>query len=145
MGGLGLQDANMVNKALLAKHSSRILDKPNSIVSSRVRNKYLVPHSNFQFKMCSKASLAWRGISRNSHFITDHLRWRLECGDHGDIHSKYCSHHISSPPSRVLVTDLLNHNSYDWDMDKINIVCLEDEVNHIIVWPHPIRGRPYIL
>lgn len=70
-GLLGLRDYHLVYNALLEKHTWRILERLDFVVSSRVQNKYLVPYFDFQFKRAPRVTLVWRGIRRNSNIITN--------------------------------------------------------------------------
>lgn len=55
---------------------------------------------------------------------------------------KFIAKMLSGHPSGIMVNDMLNHDDYMWDVDKIRLVCSEDDTRLILNASRPIRYVP---
>lgn len=60
-------------------------------------------------------------------------------GDKIDIKSLFGDGHVDGPPTSVLVSDLLDHSTYSWDLSKINLVCNDVQAAALLTNSGPIR------
>ena len=76
-GGMGFQNLQAFNLALLAKQGWWILSNPNSLVSRVYKAKYF-PHDDIlNSKKGNNPSYTWRSIHNSMEIIRKCTRWRV--------------------------------------------------------------------
>uniref|UniRef100_A0A803N1Y0 Reverse transcriptase zinc-binding domain-containing protein n=1 Tax=Chenopodium quinoa TaxID=63459 RepID=A0A803N1Y0_CHEQI len=61
-GGLGMRDLSVFNKAMLAKQVCRLLNKPNSLMSKTLKQKYFPNCELMEAKVNTNVSYTWRSL-----------------------------------------------------------------------------------
>ena len=79
-GGMGFQDLQAFNLAMLAKQGWQILTNPNFIMARVFKARYF-PHDNIlSSKKGRSPSYAWRSIHNSLEVIRKGARWRVGNG-----------------------------------------------------------------
>lgn len=158
-GGLRLQDIQCFKDALLAKQTWRIITKPNYLLRWTLMGKYCNHESLLEVSLMSSCSHGWRGIIIGRDLLEPNLG--MSIGNRKDV-SVWRDSWISSSaqirpfgPHRedehdMMVDELLDINSMEWDKDKIQlflpnfeqqILCLKSiktgACDHIYWLPNP--------
>jgi hypothetical protein len=79
-GGMGFKDLVVFNLALLAKQSWRILQDPNSLVASILKEKHFPSGSFLSTNLGRRSSYAWRSICQAREVLEDGLLRRAGNG-----------------------------------------------------------------
>jgi hypothetical protein len=79
-GGMGFQDLNVFNQALLAKQCWRLWTSPDSLTAQIFKSKYYPNCSILEAQLGGKPSFAWRSIQGASKIVSDGLIWRIGTG-----------------------------------------------------------------
>ena len=86
--GMGFQDFNCFNKALLAKQFWKIWQNPDSLVSRIMKAKYFANCSILEAKMGYRPSFAWRSILGSCELVKEGMFWRIGNGESTAIRGK---------------------------------------------------------
>ena len=141
-GGMGFQDLQAFNLAMLVKQGWRILTNPDSLVARVFKAKYF-PHDDIlnSKKSCSP-SYAWWSIHNNLEVIRKGTRWRL--GNGHKIHiweDKWLpmptTFKVISPPFDFgdfpMVLSLIDKDTKWWKDNVIYSLFLPFEANTILL------------
>ncbi|PKI39927.1 hypothetical protein CRG98_039680 [Punica granatum] len=80
-GGLGLQDLNLFNDALLAKLGWGVITNPSALWVRVLKGKYINRlEPSIQLKICSSNSWQWRGIARAWNRAPAGAAWTVRNG-----------------------------------------------------------------
>lgn len=80
-GGLGFQDLESFNKALIAKQLWRVLTQPHSLVATILREKYYKSEGFMTVKAKGTKSLLWTSLWAARQLIEGGSRWRIRNGE----------------------------------------------------------------
>lgn len=118
-GGLGFRELESFNLALLAKQLWRILDNPDSLVASVMKEKYFKRTTILDAQARSNASLMWKSIMAARGVIKNGARWRVGDGEKINIWSDRWlptpSYFKLQSPVKILAEDALVKNLFSED------------------------------
>jgi hypothetical protein len=80
-GGIGFQDLQLFNKALLARQGWRLMQHPHSLVCRVVKAKYFPHHSFLEPSVKGNASFIWCSICESKDVLRVGMRWLVGMGD----------------------------------------------------------------
>ena len=130
-GGLGFRDLEMFNLSLLAKQGWHLLQTPDSLAATIIREKYY-PHGTFlDSNIGHRPSYAWRSIWKAKSFLREGLVWRVGNGHSIRIwEDRWLSHPLMYVPQAqaqgldqgAMVSDLLDLDTNWWKMDVVQAV-----------------------
>ncbi|XP_019097511.1 PREDICTED: uncharacterized protein LOC109131263 [Camelina sativa] len=138
MGGLGLRDIKLFNKALLAKLSWRILTNPQSLLARVLKGKYCKDLSFLDSSAPNSASHGWKSICIGKDLLKNNLGVLVGSGDCTRLwRSPWLS--LSSPlapmgpPTKatqhLTVADLIIPGTNEWNSNLIrNILPMYEDV-----------------
>ena len=155
-GGLGFKDLVKFNEAMLAKQVWRLLHDQSSLFFQVFKAKYF-PHGTVFEAKKSSGSYAWQSILKARPVIEAGLMWRVGNGSTIRVYwdkwlpGKFPST-IKSPrvgvPGDVRVDSLIDQDTIQWDLEKIDLLFLPFEAAKIksipicitnqadcIIWP----------
>jgi ribonuclease HI len=122
-GGMGFRDIEVLNIALLAKQGWRILQHPESMVGTVMKDKYAW-RSIIRAREALERGLAWRVGNRESIRVWSD-KWLL-----GSPHFKVQSPVLESDPN-MRVCDLIDEVSGWWKVGVIRELLLSSDVEAI--------------
>jgi exonuclease III len=139
-GGLGFRDLEWFNMALLAKQGWRLLQNPDSLAATVLKEKYY-PHGEFlEASLGRKPSYVWRSFWNARPLLIEGLCWRVGDGSKIRIWSdkwvpKVVGGYIQSPVSildqNAKVSELLNRDTNWWDTGLIHEIFSAEEARLI--------------
>lgn len=130
LGGLGFKNIEDYNDILLAKLSWRILSKPESLLARVLKGKYFPDSSIMESNEKSGSSHGWTSIMAGKAVLDKGVGYLV--GNGNDIRA-WSDPWLSTinpvvpigPPTfdnqNLLVKDLLDQRSNDWDLEKIRL------------------------
>ncbi|KAM1795771.1 hypothetical protein ACFX11_036078 [Malus domestica] len=125
MGRLGFRDLVGFNLAMLAKIGWRVMDKPESMLSMVLRDKYF-PHSSFEEARQQKnSSWGWKGILLGRQIMLWGLRWRVGNGETVRVADPWVPKpHSFKPVLRSLdpntrVCELMTVDRQGWNLEAL--------------------------
>lgn len=141
-GGMGFQDIHLFNKALLAKHSWRIIKNPQSLMARVLRGKYFHEGDFLQAKEGSNLSLTWKSILWGRTLFEEGFRWRIGNGARIYIsQDKWLDRKGASAPVWVKdewkckrLIDLLNDHG-EWKEEAVKEAFLPEDAKAILRMP----------
>ena len=150
VGGLGMRDFLKFNKALLAKISWRLLDKPDCLLGKILKGKYLPESHILLVEEASSISHGWRSILIGRNLLLKNLGWAV--GDGLSINiwqdpwlSMSKQERPMGPPTEqsaeLRVADLMIADTRQWDKAKIRRL-LPDYEERILCLRSSISGAP---
>lgn len=138
-GGLAFRDLELFNKALLAKHGWRLIEKPDSLLARVLKGKYFNQVSFLDAKPKSNSSYIWKSLLWERSLLEVEVKWRV-----GDGNSIRIAHDnwVPRPPSLqiihknaihpdVMVGSLLNPDGL-WNEDLIRVMFGEEDAMAIL-------------
>lgn len=128
MGGVGIKDAHIVNKALLAKASWRIIHDRNTLLSKWAVHKYFQDTTQWLPRKCVQSSVVWKSIVANLPIITNGLKWQVGNGSSIDMSSRFWVAPLTSAKGITVAAGLINHTGDNWDISKITNHYSQDMV-----------------
>lgn len=141
-GGLGFQDIQTFNKALLAKISWRLINKPTCLLAKVLLGKYCLSSSLLNCSVPNSASHGWRSICLGRDLLKTHLGKLIGNGESTPIwRSPWLSVKAPlspmGPPTEasldMKVSDFLLPGTSDWNIDLIRKIlpCYEAEITSL--------------
>ncbi|KAI4996801.1 hypothetical protein ZWY2020_052143 [Hordeum vulgare] len=85
-GGLGFQDPEAFNQALLAKQAWRILQVPDSLCARVLKARYFKDDSILSATCSAAGSFTFRSILHGRDLLREGLVWRVGTGERINIH-----------------------------------------------------------
>ena len=149
LGGLGFKNLEDYNDSLLAKLSWRIHSKPESLLAQVVKRKYYPECTFLESKETSGSSHGWTSIMAGLEVLKKGMGFVV--GNGHDIHV-WSDNWLSTskpmapigPPTfinqQLMVKDLMNPVTNDWDLQKIRQHLPQYEEN--IRLPIPSASAP---
>ena len=143
-GGMGFQNLQAFNLALLAKQGWLILSNPNSLLAKVYKAKYFPYDDILNAKLGSNPSYAWRSIFNSLEVIRKGTRWKVGNGKRIHIwEDKWLptptTHKVISTPRDFgdfpMVSSLIDENSKWWKPDLVKSLFLQFEANEILKIP----------
>jgi hypothetical protein len=139
-GGLGFQDLELFNLALLAKQGWRLIQNPKSLVARIMKAKYY-PDTNFlEAEIGRNPSYAWRSIWNSKKLLKEGLIWRVGNGENIKIWEHPWipiprAHPARSPVSilnsQATVSELLDVDTDWWKTALVREIFNEEEAKII--------------
>lgn len=149
LGGLGFKNLEDYNDSLLAKLGWRILCDPNSLLAQVFKGKYFSDCSFMESKEKSGSSHGWTSIQAGKAVLEKGLGFLVGNGETIKVWSdKWLSPFTPSAPigpptfanQDLLVADLLNHQTNEWNLDMIRLHLPHyEELIRLII---PSASRP---
>ncbi|KAK4392766.1 putative mitochondrial protein [Sesamum angolense] len=139
-GGLGFQNLEAFNRALLAKQLWRILSRPDSLVSQVLKAKYF-PHTHlFDAHLGTRPSFTWRSIFMALPLLRSGCRWRIGTGQMVSVWkdprlSRAPSFCVITPPplgAQLKVCDLILEHTREWDVEAVQSLFWPEDSTIII-------------
>jgi hypothetical protein len=139
-GGMGFRDLEWFNMALLAKQGWRLLQNPDSLVATVLKEKYY-PHGEFlEASLGRKPSYVWRSFWNARSLLIEGLCWRV--GDRSKIRiwadkwvpkaaGGYIQSLVSILERNAKVSELLNRDTNWWDTTLIHEIFSAEEAGLI--------------
>ncbi|KAA3462609.1 reverse transcriptase [Gossypium australe] len=142
-GGLGFQNFEKFNVALLAKQGWRLINYPDSLLARVLKAKYY-PNSNFsEARVGNLPSLTWRSVWAAKGLLDKGMCWRVGTGDKisiwtdlwisGNEADRIPNH--NSNESIQLVSDLIDATSRNWKTELIRSTFTDDIAGKILQIP----------
>jgi hypothetical protein len=138
--GLGYQDLEMFNLALLAKQGRRLLKRPDTLVGTIFREKYYPNGSFLDSNLGWKPSYTWQSIWVAKSLPHGGLVWRVGNGASIQIWEDRWrptpgSHKVQSPVNTFAwdakVEELIDHDTNWWNLELLHNVFIEEEAKVI--------------
>lgn len=126
-GGMGYQDLESFNLALLAKQGWRLMQNPETLVAKVYQQKYFPNESFLNSQLGRNPSYAWRSIWNAKKLLNEWLMWRIGNGRSVKI---WGDRWIPSPWSYAIQTPNRNFNK------EANVCSLIDEATNW--WNFPL-------
>jgi hypothetical protein len=142
-GGMGFQNYEDFNQALLAKQAWRMVTAPNSLCARVLRARYF-ENGDFLSAACpKKASYTWRSILHGRELLKEGLIWRVGNGSNINVWSqnwmprstlqKPFGHRPDVEVTKV--QELLLPDGAGWNVNKLSECFFESDVADILKIP----------
>ena len=143
-GGMGFQNLQAFNLAMLAKQGWRLLSNPDSLCAKVFKARYFPNGDVLNSKLGCSPSYTWRSIFKGLEVIWKGTRWRV--GNGRLIHiweDKWLptptTYKVISPPQPLddfpMVLALIDEDSRRWKVDTLKFLFLPFEVEIILNIP----------
>jgi hypothetical protein len=135
-GGLGYRDLESFNLALLAKQGWRLLQFPDTLMATVLRQKYYPTETFLNSQLGRNPSYAWRSIWNSKTLLNEGLIWRVGNGKSiriwGDRWLPVPSTYTIQTPPHILehdsqVSSLIDNDTNWWDIQLIRDVFNEED------------------
>lgn len=154
-GGLGFREIENFNDALLAKHTWRLLQDPNSLLGQILLNKYCRDKNLLDGYAPNSASHGWRRILAGRDIIRRGMGWMIGNGEYVQIWKENwlssCTQESPIGPPTYLaqnlrVKDLLLPDGSDWDLEEVrfHLPIYESHIRKIISCPDLLDERVWL-
>ncbi|KAK6157650.1 hypothetical protein DH2020_011898 [Rehmannia glutinosa] len=147
-GGIGFRSLYTFNLAMLSKQVWRLLLNPDSIAAQLLRAKYFprtdILHANVGYQ----PSFLWRSLMASKEFVKNGSGWRVGNGTNINVlHDRW----IGGPaprrlkrtyyniPETLTVNELINSESGQWDMERINQIFEREDADDILATHLSVR------
>ncbi|KAA3465120.1 reverse transcriptase [Gossypium australe] len=139
-GGLGFQNLDLFNVALLAKQGWRLINYPNSLLAQVLKAKYY-PHSDFiHAQLGNLQSLTWKSVWAAKGLLQDGLGWRIGRGDQVSVWNDRWIPGVDHIQSRnfndnteiELVSSLIDSTTRKWKVELIEHTFPESTAQKIL-------------
>ena len=122
-GGMGFQDINSFNLAMLAKQAWRLLNQKNSLFFRVYKARYFLACSFLETKLGSNPLYVWKSLLQAQEVILEVSKWKVGSGTSMDI----ANHRwLPQPPSfrrdgpwSTKVRELMDEVMGQWDRTKL--------------------------
>jgi hypothetical protein len=139
MGGLGFRDIELFNLALLAKQAWRILMDGHSLSARILKAVYFANVDFLDANLGSSPSRIWRSILDGREVLEKGLIRRIGSGESTHIWNMNWIPGLSNlHPIRMVLTDppllvseLMDHTTASWDVQKLHAVFCPSDVEAI--------------
>ena len=133
----------LFNLALLAKQAWRLLQCPDSLTARILKSVYFPDDCILNAELGSHPSQIWRAIIDGRDLLKQGLIRRIGNGESANIWSDnwiprkemlrpYGSHQNNTPAN---VSELIDHTTAVWDMDRLQEICLPIDIPSILSIP----------
>jgi ribonuclease HI len=142
-GGMGFRDLELFNLALLGKHGWRLMMNPDTLCARVLKGRYY-PDSDFLHATVPRNSSAtWRGIVAGREALQQGLIKRIGDGVSVSVwRDKWIPGCRTLQPSAhigtdeiALVSDLIDHDTGSWKVDKVRTNFMAPEADAILNIP----------
>lgn len=161
-GGLGFQNLEGFNMAMLRKQGWRLISDPNTLVSQLLKDKYY-PNADFvKVNLGYCPSYTWRSTWSSRVILAEGLRFKIEDGSNVKVwHDKWLRD-VKNPKLEtplmasledIRVRNLLIRNNLEWDMEMLDELFNPRDVRVIsniplsyasgddkLIWSHTTNG-----
>ncbi|KAG5537109.1 hypothetical protein RHGRI_024523 [Rhododendron griersonianum] len=163
MGGMGFKDFASFNIALLAKQYWRLINSPEALWVKVLKGLYFPNCSSLDAKRGPSPSWIWCSLVEGMALLKEGLRWNVGNGDSIDFWRdrwipNLPGEKVQSIPSHhgqwAKVSEFIDSNTHNWDMDKLLNVISSEEARAIsripisysngvdkIIWVHTSSGN----
>ena len=139
-GGLGFQDLEAFNLAILAKQGWRLPQEPDSFCAQILKAKYY-PNSNFlKAKIGSNPLFTQRSILQGRELLLKGVKWRIGSSYSVKVWKdlwipclwsfRPCDRNRQIDPN-LTVGELIDHQRGGWQLDKLSDLFLPHEIETI--------------
>jgi ribonuclease HI len=142
-GGMGFRDLHIFNMAMLARQGWRLLQNPDSLCCTVLKAMYYPDCSILEATPQKTMSYTWRSILRGIALLKEGIIWRVGSGESIDAwkdpwipSGSTCR--VRTPDEMeepVMVSDLIDHGTTQWDEDVLRAIFLEEDVEEILKIP----------
>ncbi|KAL6194442.1 hypothetical protein ACLB2K_035526 [Fragaria x ananassa] len=149
-GGLGFQNMELFNQALLAKQVWRLMQQPDSLASRVLRAKYYSDGSILLAKANSGASYAWRSLVKGKELLSKGIRYQIGSGSDVSVwQDPWIPRPYTFRPysgmmeglEKLKVADLIDPDNREWMRDWLEELFFANEVELIMRIPLSKRNR----
>ena len=142
--GMGFQNLQVFNLALLAKQGWRILTNPNPLVARVYKAKYFSYDDILSSKIGSNPSYDWRSIHNSLQVLKEGIRWRVGNGKRIHIWEDRwlptpTTYKLISPQkdfdNSPMVSSLIDNDTKWWKTDLVRSIFLPFEADSILKIP----------
>ena len=143
MGGLGLRDMAVMNKALLLKMLWRLASGSDALWARQVREKYLPNSELWHSKRTSRCTGFWRALLELRPQLEPMVSWALGDGKECTVYAQpWFPNAIQHRPQvagdgRLKVSELTNQTSGNWDVERISALFGYSAAIHIVTNMRP--------
>lgn len=150
IGGLGFQDFESFNLAMLAKQGWRLLQTPDSLSTWVLKLKYFPKPDFLQAKMDNNSSFVWRSILSSRSLLDEGIIWRIVNEEFVRIWSdRWFPQPSSFKPKSVVkilnaeakVAELIDANKKSWNLKLVKEVFSDVEAKIICQIPICLSNR----
>ncbi|XP_056842864.1 uncharacterized protein LOC130495483 [Raphanus sativus] len=150
VGGLGLRDFEKFNEALLAKIGWRLLKQPDCLLGKVLKGKYFPDSTILLAGETSTPSHGWRSALIGRDLLLKKIGWAVGNGQSINVWrdpwlsltEQECPMGLPSEKyATLLVSDLLEPDSGNWDRELIQILFPEYESKTLCIKPS-LTGAP---
>ncbi|XP_056864290.1 uncharacterized protein LOC130511362 [Raphanus sativus] len=150
MGGLGFKNFEEYNDSLLAKLGWRIMHNPDSLLSRVLKGKYFPDNSFLESGAKSGASHGWISVMAGKAVLEKGLGFIVGNGESIKVWSdRWLSSSKPEAPigpptldnQELMVADLLNPQTNDWDLEKIRLHLPQYEEKIRLIIPSSLKPR----
>lgn len=140
-GGYGFKDFEIFNTALLAKQFWRLSNSPDSLWARVLKGIYFRDTNVWEANVPRCCSWSWRSLLAGRDFLRRHRSWVIGNGSSvrvvGDrwIHDGKKIFHGGEQVQNLNVVDLINKESNQWDLGKINSIFPPEISKDILAVP----------
>jgi ribonuclease HI len=144
VGGLGYRDLESFNMALLAKQGWRLIQNPDSLAATILKEKYYPNSTYMEASLGRNPSYAWRSIWGAKSLLEEGLLWRIGDGRSvriwGDKWLPTKVTHAVQSPIRLVDEDakvcvLIDEVTRWWNIPMVEAIFNMDEANIICGLP----------
>ncbi|XP_026399862.1 uncharacterized protein LOC113295753 [Papaver somniferum] len=139
-GGLGIRNTYATNRVFICKLGWRILNNPNILLSSFMKDKYFPNQNLLEIdKATNSSSWIWKGIVNGLHFIKSNYVVKINNGVSSRIwHSNWIPGKLNPPLPRhpshinyVFVSELFDIQNGCWNVSLLSTLFLPEDVIRI--------------
>ena len=126
-GGIGFQELEEFNLALLAKQLWRLEQNPNSLLTRVLKGRYFRNSHPFKAPKASRPSYGWRSIMAAKDLVNQGIRRTIGTGEHTLVwEDPWLPDETARPPMighnsnpTLRVSDLIDLVKKEWDSNKL--------------------------
>nr|XP_023892530.1 uncharacterized protein LOC112004511 [Quercus suber] len=138
-GGMGFRDVSTFNLAMLAKQAWRLIHNSHSLFYRVYKARYF-PNCNFMLaELGPNPSYVWRSLLAARDVIREGSIWKVGDGRNiGMISHKWLQNEpvfLNEPDEQMHVSDLINHDTRQWDRGKLVATFTQSTCKEILALP----------
>lgn len=138
-GGMGFQDINAFNLAMLAKQAWHLIHRTQSLFYRVYKARYFSNCTLLEAPLGNNPSFVWRSLLAAREVITAGSRWWVGDGNLIGVTShKWLSHDpvfIGVPNPELRVRDLIDEDIRQWDRGKLHALFAPSIRSEILALP----------